>query len=59
MELDRERVSEREFSIEVRASDRGSPPLEGVIQVVVRTIDINDSPPTFERDIYEGETRRL
>ncbi|KAK5977060.1 Cadherin domain protein [Trichostrongylus colubriformis] len=47
--LDRELPSEREFVIEVRATDHGTPPREGAANVTIKVLDKNDNAPTFER----------
>jgi hypothetical protein len=52
--LDRESVSQKEFTIEVRATDKGYPQHEGVTNVTIRVLDANDNPPVFEKPLYEG-----
>ncbi|XP_052895717.1 DE-cadherin-like [Anopheles moucheti] len=43
----------REINITVRATDNGSPSLEGVCTIKVTILDINDNPPIFDKDVYE------
>ncbi|CAD6190829.1 unnamed protein product [Caenorhabditis auriculariae] len=52
--LDRELVSEREFTIEVRANDKGIPSREGSANVTIKVLDKNDNAPFFEKTNYEG-----
>ncbi|VDM57913.1 unnamed protein product [Angiostrongylus costaricensis] len=52
--LDRELPSEREFVIEVRATDHGTPPREGATNVTVKVLDKNDNAPSFERSHYHA-----
>ncbi|VDN05957.1 unnamed protein product [Thelazia callipaeda] len=52
--LDRELPSEKQFVIEVRATDKGSPPLEGTGNVTIRVTDVNDNEPYFEKNLYFG-----
>ncbi|EPB72826.1 cadherin domain protein [Ancylostoma ceylanicum] len=52
--LDRELPSEREFVIEVRATDRGTPPREGAANVTIKVLDKNDNTPSFERAQYDA-----
>uniref|UniRef100_A0A158QXR6 DE-cadherin (inferred by orthology to a D. melanogaster protein) n=1 Tax=Nippostrongylus brasiliensis TaxID=27835 RepID=A0A158QXR6_NIPBR len=52
--LDRELPSEREFVIEVRATDHGTPPREGAANVTVKVLDKNDNAPSFERSQYDA-----
>nr|CDJ92791.1 Cadherin domain containing protein [Haemonchus contortus] len=52
--LDRELPSEREFVIEVRATDHGTPPREGAANVTIKVLDKNDNPPMFERTQYDA-----
>ena len=50
MPLDRE---EREFySVLIRASDNGTPPLSTVVVVQIRVLDVNDNPPIFSQSVY-------
>lgn len=51
--FDREKLSERLFMIEIRATDKGFPSLEGAANVTIKITDINDSPPFFEKSFYE------
>ncbi|GAB1604046.1 protocadherin gamma-A4-like [Argonauta hians] len=48
--LDRESVSDYYF--QVIAKDEGSPPLQGVLDVHISVIDINDNAPVFTREVY-------
>ena len=49
-ELDRE---ERDlYELKVQASDLGSPPLSSETVFLLRVADTNDSPPTFDKDVY-------
>ncbi|VDN56530.1 unnamed protein product [Dracunculus medinensis] len=50
--FDRELPSEREFVIEVRATDKGNPPLEGSGNVTIQVKDVNDNQPFFEKSFY-------
>ncbi|KAE9548365.1 hypothetical protein FO519_008425 [Halicephalobus sp. NKZ332] len=52
--LDREKLSERQFTIEVRAMDRGIPPREGAGNVTIRVLDVNDNEPYFEKSVYDA-----
>ncbi|KAK6041705.1 cadherin domain protein [Cooperia oncophora] len=52
--LDRELPSEREFVIEVRATDHGTPPREGAANVTIKVLDKNDNAPMFERPQYDA-----
>ncbi|VDK82941.1 unnamed protein product [Litomosoides sigmodontis] len=52
--MDRELPSERQFVIEVRAIDKGTPSLEGRGNVTIRVIDVNDNAPYFEKELYVG-----
>ncbi|CAJ0930369.1 unnamed protein product, partial [Mesorhabditis belari] len=53
--LDRELPSEKQFVIKVRATDKGTPPLEGFGNVTIRVLDKNDNAPYFERALYRGQ----
>uniref|UniRef100_A0A667X5K5 Protocadherin gamma-C5-like n=1 Tax=Myripristis murdjan TaxID=586833 RepID=A0A667X5K5_9TELE len=48
--LDRESVSEH--SVEITATDSGSPPLSSKKTVPVTIIDVNDNPPVFTQPYY-------
>uniref|UniRef100_A0A183CW29 Cadherin domain-containing protein n=1 Tax=Gongylonema pulchrum TaxID=637853 RepID=A0A183CW29_9BILA len=52
--LDRELQSEKQFVIEVRATDKGVPPLEGRGNVTIRVTDVNDNEPYFKKKLYFG-----
>ncbi|XP_043556133.1 protocadherin-23 isoform X2 [Chiloscyllium plagiosum] len=53
--LDRE--NREYYSLTVQASDGGTPPRTGTMQLVVRVLDENDNPPRFERTEYEAWVR--
>ncbi|KAF7228193.1 protocadherin gamma-C5 isoform X2 [Nothobranchius furzeri] len=48
--LDRETVPE--YTMVVKATDGGSPPLSSQITFVVKLSDVNDNPPTFSQPSY-------
>ncbi|XP_030001145.1 protocadherin gamma-C5-like [Sphaeramia orbicularis] len=48
--LDRERVSD--YSIEITATDSGSPPLSSKKSIPVSITDVNDNPPAFTQPFY-------
>uniref|UniRef100_A0A915AWG2 Cadherin domain-containing protein n=1 Tax=Parascaris univalens TaxID=6257 RepID=A0A915AWG2_PARUN len=50
--LDRELPSERQFVIEVRATDKGIPQREGSGNVTIKVLDVNDNEPYFEKPLY-------
>ena len=52
-ELDFE--TDSDYTIAVIAMDGGTPPLSAITSVTIAVIDVNDSPPEFERDIYRIE----
>uniref|UniRef100_A0A0K0E875 Cadherin n=2 Tax=Strongyloides stercoralis TaxID=6248 RepID=A0A0K0E875_STRER len=52
--FDRESNSEKQFQIEIHATDKGRPPKEGSANVTIYTIDTNDNPPHFEKNFYEA-----
>uniref|UniRef100_A0A0N4ZYG1 Cadherin domain-containing protein n=1 Tax=Parastrongyloides trichosuri TaxID=131310 RepID=A0A0N4ZYG1_PARTI len=52
--FDRELGSEKQFQIEIRAVDKGSPQHEGAANVTIFVIDTNDNPPQFEKSFYEA-----
>ncbi|KAK0427455.1 hypothetical protein QR680_010234 [Steinernema hermaphroditum] len=52
--LDRELSSERQFVIEVRATDKGVPAREGAGNVTISVVDVNDNYPYFEKPNYFG-----
>ncbi|XP_051903998.1 protocadherin-16-like [Hippocampus zosterae] len=51
--LDRE--TKAEYTLEVTATDRGSPPLSAAVTVEVRVLDVNDNAPDFGRSAYSAE----
>uniref|UniRef100_A0AC34GLL0 Cadherin domain-containing protein n=1 Tax=Panagrolaimus sp. ES5 TaxID=591445 RepID=A0AC34GLL0_9BILA len=51
--LDREVLFERQFTIEVRATDKGIPPKEGSGIVTITVADVNDNEPYFEKSVYD------
>nr|DBA30644.1 TPA: hypothetical protein GDO54_006599 [Pyxicephalus adspersus] len=48
--LDREKISQ--YSIELTATDLGSPPLSSKTTVILRVSDVNDNAPTFTQSTY-------
>ncbi|XP_072259079.1 protocadherin gamma-C5-like [Pyxicephalus adspersus] len=48
--LDREKISE--YTIELTATDLGSPPLSSKTTVILRVSDVNDNAPTFTQSTY-------
>ncbi|XP_063784639.1 protocadherin gamma-C5-like isoform X8 [Pseudophryne corroboree] len=50
--LDREKISQ--YTIELTASDLGSPPLYSKITVILSVSDINDNAPTFTQSTYNA-----
>uniref|UniRef100_A0A1I8EET0 Cadherin domain-containing protein n=1 Tax=Wuchereria bancrofti TaxID=6293 RepID=A0A1I8EET0_WUCBA len=52
--MDRELPSEKQFVIEIRAVDKGTPSLEGLGNVTIRVIDVNDNEPYFDKTLYVG-----
>ncbi|XP_063784645.1 protocadherin gamma-C5-like isoform X14 [Pseudophryne corroboree] len=50
--LDREKLSQ--YTIELTASDLGSPPLYSKITVILSVTDINDNAPTFTQSTYNA-----
>ncbi|KPL94053.1 neural-cadherin-like protein [Sarcoptes scabiei] len=56
--FDREGDDGRFVSVTVKATDRGSPPLEGVCSFKVEITDINDNPPLFDRQEYKEYVRQ-
>ncbi|CAI9732504.1 protocadherin gamma-A4-like isoform X3 [Octopus vulgaris] len=48
--LDRESVSD--YYLQVIAKDGGSPPLQGVLDVHITVLDINDNAPVFTQEVY-------
>ncbi|XP_064467310.1 neural-cadherin-like isoform X1 [Ornithodoros turicata] len=56
--FDREGEDGRFVSVTVKATDRGSPPLEGVCSFKVEITDINDNPPLFDRQEYRENVKQ-
>lgn len=56
--FDREGDDGRFVSVTVKATDRGSPPLEGVCSFKVEITDINDNPPLFDRQEYRENVKQ-
>lgn len=51
--LDRE--NKAEYSLEVVATDKGSPALSATVTVQVRVLDVNDNNPVFTKNSYTVE----
>lgn len=51
--LDRE--TRAEYTLEVVATDRGSPALSTTVTVQVKVLDVNDNSPIFSRSSYSVE----
>uniref|UniRef100_A0A3Q1EDN5 Protocadherin-16 n=1 Tax=Acanthochromis polyacanthus TaxID=80966 RepID=A0A3Q1EDN5_9TELE len=51
--LDRE--TKAEYTLEVVATDRGSPALSATVTVEVRVLDVNDNSPAFSKNSYSVE----
>lgn len=51
--LDRE--TREEYTLEVVATDRGSPILSTTVTVEVKVLDVNDNSPVFSRSSYSVE----
>ncbi|XP_022235682.1 protein dachsous-like [Limulus polyphemus] len=49
--LDREDVET--FSLQVVATDRGTPTLNTTAEVIIQVLDVNDNPPLFNQSQYE------
>ncbi|XP_055033441.2 protocadherin Fat 4 [Misgurnus anguillicaudatus] len=45
--LDREKVAQ--YSLRVKATDRGSPPKSTAVQVLINVLDVNDNAPRFSK----------
>ncbi|XP_022246300.1 neural-cadherin-like [Limulus polyphemus] len=56
--FDREGEDGRFVSVTVKATDRGSPPLEGACSFKVEITDINDNPPLFDRQEYKEHVKQ-
>ncbi|XP_072256714.1 protocadherin gamma-C5-like isoform X2 [Pyxicephalus adspersus] len=50
--LDREKISQ--YTIELTATDMGSPPLSTKTVVILRVSDVNDNAPTFTQSTYNA-----
>ncbi|XP_061312477.1 protocadherin beta-15-like [Pezoporus flaviventris] len=50
-QLDRE--EQRELNLLLTATDGGSPPRSGTVQVRIVVVDANDNTPVFAREVYE------
>ncbi|XP_043210951.1 neural-cadherin-like isoform X4 [Amphibalanus amphitrite] len=50
--FDREGDDGKFVSVTVKATDKGSPSLEGVCSFTVEILDVNDNPPLFDRQKY-------
>ncbi|KRY66373.1 Cadherin-related hmr-1, partial [Trichinella pseudospiralis] len=57
MELDRENSAQKEFEIEVKATDQGRRPLSGTGIVIIKVVDVNDNPPYFYPPSYDGTVK--
>ncbi|KRX24151.1 Neural-cadherin, partial [Trichinella nelsoni] len=57
MELDRENSAQKEFEIEVKATDQGRHPLSGTGIVIIKVVDVNDNPPYFYPPSYDGTVK--
>ncbi|KAM6977875.1 protocadherin Fat 2 [Aplochiton taeniatus] len=44
----------KRFHLKIRALDNGVPPLSSEVYVVVNVTDVNDNPPSFDRDRYQA-----
>ncbi|XP_053572155.1 LOW QUALITY PROTEIN: protocadherin gamma-C5-like [Bombina bombina] len=50
--LDREKISQ--YTIQLTASDLGSPPLYNQTVIILNISDVNDNPPTFLQSVYNA-----
>uniref|UniRef100_A0A8C1I966 FAT atypical cadherin 2 n=1 Tax=Cyprinus carpio TaxID=7962 RepID=A0A8C1I966_CYPCA len=44
----------QQFTLKVKATDKGTPPLSGEAQIIVNVIDVNDNPPDFNEPSYRA-----
>uniref|UniRef100_A0A671Q6N2 Protocadherin Fat 2-like n=1 Tax=Sinocyclocheilus anshuiensis TaxID=1608454 RepID=A0A671Q6N2_9TELE len=44
----------QQFTLKVKATDKGAPPLSGEAQIIVNVIDVNDNPPDFNEPSYRA-----
>uniref|UniRef100_A0A672QBL2 FAT atypical cadherin 2 n=1 Tax=Sinocyclocheilus grahami TaxID=75366 RepID=A0A672QBL2_SINGR len=44
----------QQFTLKVKATDKGVPPLSGEAQIIVNVIDVNDNPPDFNEPSYRA-----
>uniref|UniRef100_A0A9J8DFP2 FAT atypical cadherin 2 n=1 Tax=Cyprinus carpio carpio TaxID=630221 RepID=A0A9J8DFP2_CYPCA len=44
----------QQFTLKVKATDKGTPPLSGEAQIIVNVIDVNDNPPDFSEPSYRA-----
>ncbi|XP_051945095.1 protocadherin Fat 2 [Xyrauchen texanus] len=44
----------QQFTLKVKATDKGTPPLSSVAHVIVNVIDVNDNPPNFSEPSYRA-----
>uniref|UniRef100_A0AC35TLZ3 Origin recognition complex subunit 1 n=1 Tax=Rhabditophanes sp. KR3021 TaxID=114890 RepID=A0AC35TLZ3_9BILA len=51
--FDRELPSEKHFTIEVLATDKGSPAKKGSANITINILDVNDNAVYFKKDLYE------
>lgn len=46
--------STQQFTLKVKATDKGVPPLSGEAHIIVNVIDVNDNPPDFNEPSYRA-----
>uniref|UniRef100_A0A671LNX9 FAT atypical cadherin 2 n=1 Tax=Sinocyclocheilus anshuiensis TaxID=1608454 RepID=A0A671LNX9_9TELE len=44
----------QQFTLKVKATDKGTPPLSDEAQIIVNVIDVNDNPPDFSEPSYRA-----
>lgn len=44
----------QQFTLKVKATDKGAPPLSGEAYIIVNVIDVNDNPPDFSEPSYRA-----
>ncbi|XP_051716060.1 protocadherin Fat 2 [Ctenopharyngodon idella] len=44
----------QQFTLKVKATDKGAPPLSGEAHIIVNVIDVNDNPPDFSEPSYRA-----